>query len=102
MQDAGGAARLHDLTASFPEDIYGSNALQYYGSGDQREASVLRILRSLRGKPDATVKIYRGAPASASGINTGDWVTLNRSVAQDYADQLNDGKVFEKEVKAKT
>ena len=40
----------------FPEDIYGSNALQYYGSGDQREASVLRILRSLRGKPDATVK----------------------------------------------
>ena len=101
MQDAGGAARLHDLTASFPEDIYGSNALQYYGSGDQREASVLRILRSLRGKPDATVKIYRGAPASASGINTGDWVTLNRSVAQDYADQLNDGKVFEKEVKAK-
>lgn len=101
MQDAGGAARLHDLTASFPEDIYGSNALQYYGSGDQREASVLRILRSLRGKPDATVKIYRGAPASASGINTGDWVTLNRSVAQDYADQLRDGKVFEKEVKAK-
>lgn len=94
MADAGGAARLHDLTASFPSDIYGPNALHYYGSGDPREASVLRILKSLRGKPDAEVTIYRGIPDGAPGkINSGDWVTLDPRVAKEYGGQVVEMKV---------
>ncbi len=85
MQDAGGASRLDDLTGAFGEDIYGSNALQYFGSGDAREKTTVRLLKSLRGKPDAMVTIYRGMPEGASGaINPGDWVTLDKRVAEDY------------------
>ena len=94
MTIEGGASPLHDLTSSFGEDVYGKNALQYFGSGDPREAEVLRRLQSLRGKPDAKVVIYRGAPMDAEGINAGDWVTLHPQVAKDYADQAlqNEGK----------
>lgn len=89
MEDAGGASRLHDLTPAFGEDVYGKNALQYFGSGDAREARVLKILHKLRGNPDGEVTIYRGIPADAeSSINHGDWVTLDKEVAQDYGPQV--------------
>lgn len=105
MTIEGGASPLHDLTTSFGDDIYGRNALEYFGSGDPREKSTLRILQSLRGKPDAMVTIYRGAPANAGGINAGDWVTLDRKVAQDYVDLAREnegktGKVFAQQVPA--
>lgn len=96
MVEAGGAARLDDLTKSFPEDIYGPNALQYYGSGDIREAAVLKKIQSLRGKPNEMVTIYRGVPNVApSEINAGDWVTLDPNVAADYGE-----KVINKQVPA--
>ena len=99
MADSGGAARLHDLTVALPDDIYSSNALQFYGSGDPREAKILRILHNLRGKPTAEVTIYRGVPKDAGDdINVGDWVTLDESVARDYAKE--GGKVISKQVKA--
>jgi hypothetical protein len=94
MQDAGGAARLHDLTTAFGEDIYGPNALQYYGSGGtgfvgREEKRVLQQLQSLRGKPDAKVTIYRGIPSGAEGkINPGDWVTLSPKMAAEYGEQV--------------
>jgi hypothetical protein len=84
MTEAGGAARIHDLTPAFGEDIYTSNALQYFGSGDKREANVLRLLNSIRGKPDEMVTIYRGVPDKAMSISSGDWVTLDPAVAADY------------------
>lgn len=105
MSQEGGAARLNDLTTAFGEDVYGENALQFYGSGDKREAKILKLLQSLRGKPDVKVTIYRGVPKTASGINSGDWITLDKSVAQDYVDQALEnegvsGKVISMEVPA--
>lgn len=95
MTDEGGAARLHDLAPVFGEDIYGPNALQYFGSGDARERKVLKQLNALRGKPDAMVTIYRGVPEGAKEeINPGDWVTLSKEAAADY------GKVISKQVPA--
>ena len=95
MTEAGGAARLHDLTAAFGDDIYDAKkALQYFGSGDARERSALRAMHAVRGKPDELVTIYRGVPEGASGINPGDWVTLDRRAAADY------GKVLEMKVPA--
>ena len=90
MSDAGGASRLHDLTTSYGEDIYGPNALQYFGSGDPREKSTLQILQSLRNKPDAPVSIYRGVPSNATdaAIGHGDWVTLDPKVAADYGSKV--------------
>lgn len=99
MADAGGASRLHDLTPAFGEDIYGSNALQYFGSGDKREGEVLRILKSLRGNPDAEVTVYRGVPDDAPDtINHGDWVTLSKKVAQDYGPKVVAQKVKARDI----
>lgn len=97
MKEAGGASRLFDLTPSFGEDVYTKNALQYFGSGDPRENTVLRILQNVRNNPNAEVTIYRGVPENAPNvINPGDWVTLNKRVADEYGP-----KVVEMKVKAK-
>jgi len=97
MTEAGGASRLHEAYKSFGEEIYGKNALQFFGGGDPREAKIPKLLAKLRDNPDAELTIYRGVPKDAGdGINVGDWVTLDRNVAVDYGD-----KVIAKKVKAK-
>lgn len=96
----GGAASLDDLTAAFPDDIYSAQALQFYGSGDPREKAALKVMQSVRGNPDAKVSIYRGVPSGVNAINAGDWVTLSKDVAQDYADQHDGGKVISMQVPA--
>jgi len=94
-----GAAELHNLLPVFGEDIYGKNALQYFGSGDEREKAVLNILKKAKGNPEAKITIYRGVPNESSGINAGDWITLHPGVAKDYADLIG-GKVVKMEVPA--
>lgn len=94
MTVEGGAAPLHDLAKSFGEDVYGKNALQYYGSGDAREKYALQVMNKVKGNPDAKVTIYRGVPDGVKGINAGDWVTIHPDVAKDY------GKVVKMEVPA--
>ena len=84
----------NDLIASFGDDVYGKNALQYFGSGDPRERKILDIMRKVRGNPDAEVTLYRGVPDGVNDINPGDWVTLLPEYAADY------GKVISKKVKA--
>ena len=85
MTVEGGASQLHDLTPSFGDDIYGPNALQFFGSGDPREKSVVGLLKKIRGNPDALVTIYRGVPDGApQTINPGDWITLDKNAASDY------------------
>lgn len=93
MTTEGGASRLHDLLSAFGDDIYGKNALQYFGSGHQLEPEVLKIVQGLRGKPDAMVDIFRGAPKEASKINPGDWVTLSPKIASDYGPNVLQMKV---------
>jgi len=95
MTVEGGASQLHDLTPSFGDDIYGPNALQFFGSGDPREKSVVGLLKKIRGNPDALVTIYRGVPDGApQTINPGDWITLDKNAASDY------GRVVEMKVPA--
>lgn len=95
MTVEGGAATIDNLIPSFGPDIYGKNALQYFGSGDPREAKILNTLRKIRGNPNATVTIYRGVPENVKTINPGDWVTLSEDVAKDY------GNVIKMDVPAK-
>jgi len=95
MTVSGGAARLHELEPAFGPDIYGRNALQYFGSGDPRESKILGLLKMLRGKPDEMIDVYRGVPEDVSDINPGDWITLLPEYAEDY------GKVISKRIPAK-
>lgn len=105
-----GAARLDDMTGGgevFPDDIYSSNALRFYGGNNPADQESLRVIQSVRGDPDAEVTIYRGVPKDVDVINSGDWVTLSRRYAQDHAeygygaDGDQAGKVISQKVKVK-
>ena len=52
---------------------------QHYNCHD-----VLNTLKAIQGNPEMLVRIYRGAPSNGQ-LNTGDWVTLSRSYANEYA-----------------
>lgn len=95
MTVEGGASRLHDAETVFGEDVYGKNALQYFGSGLSGEKTSLDILKKVRGNPDAEITIYRGVPEGVNAINKGDWVTLDPKMAEEY------GNVISKKVKAR-
>ena len=47
--------------------------------------------------PDKKITVYRGVPKDVDKIQSGDFVTTNKQLAQDYA---GDGKVISKEVRA--
>lgn len=95
MTVEGGASKLHEAGSVFGEDVYGKNALQYFGSGLSGEKTSLDILKKVRGNPDAEITIYRGVPEGVNTINKGDWVTLDPKMAEEY------GNVISKKVKAK-
>ncbi len=89
----GSGAPLHDLTegenAIYPDDVYGPNAVQFYGTGEPAmDRATIAVLHRLRGKPDANVVIYRALPCKKKddGINPGDWVTVNRQYAEQHAE----------------
>lgn len=103
-RSSGGAA--FDLTTVYPEDIYGKRGADYYGhfGGDHpMDQRSISILQSLRGKPDATVEIYRAVPKNVnSPINPGDWVTINKDYARDHGESQfgKDYKILKSKVKA--
>lgn len=78
-----------------PEDMY----QQWYGSrGTPEDMQSISVLKSIKGKPEADVTIYRAAPNGE--FNYGDWVTLSKKYAEQHAEG-NNFKVFSQKVKAK-
>jgi hypothetical protein len=75
-------AQLSNLTEMFPDDIYGPNAIRYYGVGQEGEKEAVAIFRRVRDKPDAPVTIYRVVPDFVENINPGDWVTISKAAAE--------------------
>jgi len=148
---------MHDLSNTYPDDIYGSRGAMYYGhygQGHPQDRMSVNIISSLKNKPDASVTIYRAVPkyegASANiekiadiekqlkskyllmnksphlrddpylqeqikslesqipsetqyGINSGDWVTINKDYAKEHGESALQGnyKILSKKVKAK-
>lgn len=84
---------VHDLLEgdSFaPLDIY-ENPHYYTGfARDPAGRESIEVIRSLRGQP-GTVTIYRSAPPGVTSINTGDWVTLSRTYAEQHGYSNGDG-----------
>ena len=102
---SGDNAPLHDLSQVYPEDIYGSKGLQYYGTGDNAiDSESMDIINSLKGKPDQTVTMYRSVPSDAGDvdINAGDWVSLSESYVKQHGESALNGdyKIISKEVPA--
>jgi hypothetical protein len=68
----------------YPRDVY--ETLQFYGTGDTvLDRDVMRRLRALRNRPDASVSIYRAVPPRARVIHSGDWVTPVLQYAENHA-----------------
>lgn len=44
------------------EDLYGPNAVRYYGDGSNLDSQSIHIIQSARNKPNMPVKIYRAIP----------------------------------------
>ena len=56
-------APMHNLTDTYPDDIYGANAARMYGHyHDNRDYEALSIIQSARNKPNKLIKIYRAVP----------------------------------------
>lgn len=82
-------ALAHEVDSHYP-DFYEHPEYYMFNSPAYRESA--RILKSLRGKPEADVTIYRAVPPEASGqIHPGNWVTLSKSYAETHAMQWEEG-----------
>jgi hypothetical protein len=99
-------ATLDDLTGGgqmYPADIYSPKGYQYYGTGNLFDKKAFDIANRFKGKPDATVEIYRAVPKGVSDeINPGDWVTLTKDYAEEHGQGplKGDYKIIKKKVKA--
>lgn len=100
-------APLHELTENgiYPDDVYSSNGVRYYGvnySVPGEDYKTQRILKSLRGEPDAEVTIFRSVPVGVDKINPGDWVALTKTYAENHGLHIGgDNTVISATVKAK-
>ena len=95
---------LHDLSGTYPDDIYGPNGRQYYGTREPADAQSMRIIRLSKGKPNQGIQIFRAVPADvkANTINPGDWVSISRLYAEQHGQGLGKYKILTKVVSAKT
>jgi hypothetical protein len=60
---------MNDVSIMFP-DMYTPNALKYYGGYDLDDAQVINQIKSVYGKPNANVVIYRAVPDINKSIDT--------------------------------
>ena len=81
-----GAARLADMTGGgkvFPDDIYSSRGLQFYGDPNNKfDRESFEIIQAVKGNPEAEVTVYRAVPKGVTEINPGDFVTLSPEYAK--------------------
>ena len=97
-------APMYDLTGGgliYPEDVYSANGARIYGNGESVTES-WSVAVSVRGNPNASVTIYRGAPADVTTINPGDWVTPSKAYAELHVrSNVPGGHVISTTVRAK-
>jgi hypothetical protein len=74
-------APAHDLNKMAP-DIY--EHPEYYRTGQAiPDKQSVDVIKSIKGKPDAEVTLYRAAPKGE--LNKGDWVSLSKDYAKQEA-----------------
>jgi hypothetical protein len=60
--DRESGAPLHDLTQMYPDDIYSSDAVRLYGSGESSDGECISIIQRFRNRPNRAIKVYRAIP----------------------------------------
>ena len=97
---------LYDLTqnGTYPEDIYSSNGLRYYGSGeDVMDATAYSIISAAEGNPRHQITVYRAVEKYGKPIQPGDWVTTVKQYAKEHGESTlkGDYKIVSKTVSAR-
>lgn len=102
------SAPLHDMSKTYPEDIYSNNAHHLYGHGGNHtsmDKSTIKTIHGFRNKPEKLVDIYRAVPNGISKpkINNGDWVTVNKEYAKQHGQSVlgDDYQILSRQVPAK-
>lgn len=92
----------YDLTSEgiIDDSIY-TNPEWYAAMSEKSYQESFEVLNRVRNNPNADVTIYRATPSTE--INSGDWITLSKTYAQEHLARSldNKGNVVEKVVKAK-
>lgn len=97
---------LHDLKNIYPDDVYSSKAAQYYGHwGDGRDNAAIQVIQAMRGKPNASVKIYRAVPKYATSVNDAEIKQIKADLASKYrlqasAPHLANDSFFQQQISA--
>lgn len=104
--DKGSGAPLYDVTGVYPDDIYTDpNAGRYYGdnSGDIHDNWAINVIRLVRNKPNARVRIYRAVPKIISNQdkinqyqNEKKYILKYGKVPRDVETKLNSSAYYDK------
>ena len=93
---------IHNLEGLFGEDVY--RTPQHYGHGESYDTQSIGSLLRAKGRPQASIDIYRSVPQGVRSINTGDWITTSREYAKQHGrhptDPSQDQQVLWAKVKA--
>lgn len=100
--DKSDGAPLNDLTENgiYPDDVYSSNAIRYYGTGDSEDSFVFRLIQAYKDTPNKKVWIYRAVPPDVNEINPNDWVTISMKYANNHRKGEKGWKTIKKQVSA--
>jgi len=60
--DRSNASPMYDLSGTYPDDFYSTEGIRYYGDGSSYDTVSWSIINSAKGRPKATVKVYRAVP----------------------------------------
>lgn len=92
---------MHDIESVMP-DFYERPDL--YRTGEVHDRESIPAIQSVRGKPNASVRVYRAVPHGVKDINPGDWVSPSFTYAVQHGmhptDPSLDWPVISKKVRA--
>lgn len=93
--DKTSGSAMHDLTGTYPDDIYGPKGAEYYGHYGQNnplDQLAIQKIRHARGKPKQAIQVYRAVPPGIKEIQPGDWVTTVKAYAREHGAGWLQGK----------
>lgn len=69
--DADNGMPIYNLNGIYPEDIYSYVGAKFYGDngGDSMDNESISVIKSVRNRPKAKVKVYRAIPDVNKGVN---------------------------------
>jgi len=83
MRDSG--SPLHNLKDTYPDDIYSSEGAQFYGHyGDERDIHSISVIKSIKGKPNANVRIFRAVPKDITVADKIAGISKQKAYIQKY------------------